>query len=136
MAKESTLQQSLATGIEIYCKDLAKWPRSWMGLPEDLEPGEEMVVYFRPFLEHLVGLRLSRKTMRKHVDNLCVAGREMIRDLHETPALRKVPVETPVFNVIQGGGPILYHNDSEEQQRSFELRATSFADFWKGERAP
>ena len=61
MTKESTLQQSLATGIEIYCKDLAKWPRSWMGLPEDLLPEEEMVVYFRPFLEHLVGLGLSRK---------------------------------------------------------------------------
>ena len=81
----------MATGIETYCKDLAEWPRSWMGLPEDLVPGEKMVVYFRPFLEHLVGLGLSRKTMRKHVDNLWVLGGEIIRDLHETPALRKVP---------------------------------------------
>ena len=44
----------------------------------------------------------------------------MIRDLHETPALRKVPVETLVFNMIQDGGPILDHDDSEEQQRSLE----------------
>jgi hypothetical protein len=51
------------------------------------------------------------------VNNLWLLG-EMIRDLHETPALRKVPVETLVFNMIQDGGPILYHNDSEEQQRS------------------
>ena len=99
-----------------------------MGLAEDLVPGEKMVVYFRPFLEHLVSLGLSRKTMRKHVDNLWVLGGEMIRDLHETPALRKVPVESLVFNVIQDGGPILYHNDSEEQQRSFESTSASSAD--------
>ena|SRR5215831_2855701 len=134
MAKESTLQQSVASGIETYCKDLAEWPRSWMGLPEDLVPGEKMVVYFRPFLEHLVGLGLSRKTMRKHVDNLWVLGGEMIRDLHETPALRKVPVETLVFNVIQDGGPILYHNDSEEQQRSFESTCSKFRRFLEGEK--
>jgi hypothetical protein len=65
MAKESSLQRSVATGIETYCKDLVEWPRSWMGLPEDLVVGEEMVVDFRPFLEHLVSLGLSRKTMRK-----------------------------------------------------------------------
>jgi hypothetical protein len=134
MAKESTLQQSVATGIETYCKDLAEWPRSWMGLPEDLVPGEKMVVYFRPFLEHLVGLGLSRKTMRKHVNNLWVLGGEMIRDLHETPGLRKVPVETLVFNVIQDGGPILYHNDSEEQQRSFESTCSKFRRFLQGEK--
>ena len=56
-----------------------------MGLPKDLVPGEKMVAYFRPFLEHLIHLGLSKKTIRKHVDNLWVLGGEMIRDLHETP---------------------------------------------------
>ena len=72
--------------------------------------------------------------MRKHVNNLRVLGGEMIRDLHETPALRKVPVETLVFNVIQDGGPILYHNDSEEQQRSFESTCSKFRRFLQGEK--
>jgi hypothetical protein len=129
MAKESSLQPWAATNIEAYCKDLAEWPKSWMGLPEDLIPGEKMVAYFRPFLQHLVELGLSRKTIRKHVDNLWVLGGEMIRDLHETPALRKVPMETLVFNMIQDGGPILYHNDSEEQQRSFESTCNKFRRF-------
>jgi hypothetical protein len=53
-AKVSTLQQSAAARIDDYCKDFAEWPRSWMGLPEDLVPGEKMVAYFRPFLEHLI----------------------------------------------------------------------------------
>jgi hypothetical protein len=55
----------------------------------------------------------------------------MIRDLHETPALRKVPVKTLVFNMIQDGGPILYHNDSEEQQRSLESTCRKFRRFLK-----
>ena len=132
MAKASTLQQSATARIDDYCKDLAEWPRSWMGLPEDLVPGEKMVAYFRPFLEHLIDLGLSRKTIRKHVDNLWVLGGEMIRDLHQTPSLRKVPIETLVFQVIQDGGPILYHNDSEEQQRSFESTCSKFRRFLEG----
>src|SRR5215475_4022194 len=48
---------------------------------------------------------------------------------HETPSLRKVPIETLVFQVIQNGGPILYHNDSEEQQRSFESTCSKFRRF-------
>jgi len=55
----------------------------------------------------------------------------MIRDLHETPALRKVPVKTLVFNMIQDGGPILDHDDSEEQQRSLESTCRKFCRFLK-----
>ena len=131
-AKVSTLQQSAAARIDDYCKDFAEWPRSWMGLPEDLEPGKKMVAYFRPFLEHLIDVGLSRKTIRKHVDNLWVLGGELIRDLHETPSLRKVPIETLVFQVIEDGGPILYHNDSEEQERSFESTCNKFRKFLQG----
>jgi hypothetical protein len=132
MAKASTLQQSAAACIDDYCKDFGEWPRSWMGLPEDLVPGEKMVTYFRPFLEHLIDLGLSRKTIRKHVNNLWILGGEMIRDLHETPSLRKVPIETLVFQVIQDGGPILYHNDSEEQERSFASTCGKFRRFLEG----
>lgn len=103
-----------------------------MGLPEDLVPGEKMVAYFRPFLEHLIDVGLSRKTIRKHVDNLWVLGGELIRDLHETPSRRKVPIETLVLQVIQDGGPILYHNDSEEQERSFESTCSKFRKFLQG----
>jgi hypothetical protein len=106
--------------LSAYCRDLGDWPGSWMGFEKDLPPGEKMVEYFRPFLEHLVRLELSRKTIRKHADNLWILGGEIIRDLNETPSLRKVPVEELVFNLLEEGGPLLYHCDSEEQQRSFE----------------
>jgi hypothetical protein len=91
-----------------------------MGFEKDLPPGEKIVEYFLPFLQHLVSLDLSRKTIRKHTDNLWILGGEIIRDLNETPSLRKVLVEDLVFEVLQEGGPLLYHGDSEQQQRSFE----------------
>jgi hypothetical protein len=41
MSEVSTLQQSAAARINDYYKDLAEWPGSWMGLPEDLVPGKK-----------------------------------------------------------------------------------------------
>jgi hypothetical protein len=69
---------------------LINWPRSWMGLEKDLPPGEELVVCFRPFIEHLAASSLSSKTIRRHVDNLWILGGEIIRDLNYTPSLGKV----------------------------------------------
>ena len=111
------------------CQELDEWPRSWMGLPEDLLPGQQIVAYFQPFLVHLSHQRLSRRTIGKHVNNLWVLGGEIIRDLHETPALRKAPVERLIFDALSQGGPLLYHCDSEEDLRSFESTCRKFRRF-------
>lgn len=100
-----------------------------MGFEKDIPPGEEMVAHFRSFLEHLVEENLSGRTIRKHIDNLRILGGEIIRELHNTPKLRKMPVEELVFRVLQEGGPLLYHGDSEEQQRSFESTCRKFLRF-------
>ena len=115
--------------LPVCCQDLEEWPRSWMGFAEDIPPGEKMVAYFRPFIEHLIGLNLAGKTIRKHVDNLWILGGEIIRDLNETPPLRKAPVEALVFDVLKEEGPLLYHCDSEEQQCSFESTCRKFRRF-------
>jgi hypothetical protein len=56
--------------LEYYWRDLNGWPRSWMGLEEDLMPGEHLLALFRPFLEYLAASDLSPKTIQKHVDNM------------------------------------------------------------------
>jgi hypothetical protein len=79
-----------AADLERYCRGLNDWPRSWMGEEKDVPPGEKLVACFRPFLEYLVTCAdLSPKTIQKHVDHLWVLGGEIIRDLNETPSLRK-----------------------------------------------
>jgi hypothetical protein len=100
-----------------------------MGLEKDLPPGEKIVICFRPFLEHLVSSDLSPKTIQKHVDKLWVLGGGIIRDLSYTPSLRKLPVEKLLADLVEDGGPLLYHCDSEEQQRSFESTCRKFRRF-------
>src|ERR1039457_325862 len=87
-------------------KDLDEWPRSWMGEPKDLPAGQRIVACFRPFLEHLLKRDLSRKTIRKHVDNLWALGGEVIRHLNQTPSLRKRPPEKPIFDLVANDGPL------------------------------
>jgi len=123
-AKISTINRSTPDAhldVSSYCCDLADWPRSWMGFEKDLPPGEKLVACFRPFMEHLVASDLSRKTIRKHIDNLWVLGGEIIRDLNEDPSLRKVPVERVLFDLLDDeGGPLIHGCDSEEAQRSLD----------------
>jgi len=123
MVKTSTVNHSAPEANPTraaYDGNLEAWPRSWMGFPKDIPPGEKMVACFRPFLQYLIQQNLSRKTLRKYVDNLWILGGEIIRDLNETPSLRKVPVEDLVLDAVKKGGTLLSHCDSEEQQRSFE----------------
>ena len=108
-------------GLEHYCRDLNSWPRSWMGLEKDLPPGEQLVTLFRPFLEHLAVSSLTPKTIQKHVDNMWVLGGELITELNYTPSLRKAPVEKVLADMINDGGPILRHGNSEEQQQSLRV---------------
>ena len=103
-----------------YYRDLDNWPRSWMGLPEDVPPGEQLLACFRPFLEQLASSSLSPKTIRKHVDNLWLLGGELIRELHEDPARRKAPASRLLNDRISPDGGPLIHNGSEEDQLAFD----------------
>jgi len=110
-----------SSGLERYCRGLDDWPRSWMGWEKDLPPGEKLVACFRPFLEDLIASDLSPKTIQKHVDNLWALGGAIIRDLNETPSLRRKNIQQILDDRIDDeGGPLLYGVDSEEQQRSFD----------------
>jgi hypothetical protein len=100
-----------------------------MGWEKDLPPGEKLVACFRPFLEQLAASELSPRTIQEHVDNIWVLGGEIIRDLNQTPSLRKQPVERLLSNLVEDGGPLLYHCDSEEQQRSFDSTCRKFRRF-------
>jgi hypothetical protein len=115
-----TATPASASAASAYGRDLDNWPHSWMGLEKDLPPGEELVVCFRPFIEHLAASSLSPKTIRRHVDNLWLLGGEIIRDLNYNPALRKVAAQKLLGDVVGAdGGPLIY-NGSEEEQRSLD----------------
>ena len=91
-----------------------------MGEEKDILPGETLVACFRPFMEALAASDLSPKIIQKHVDNLWALGGEIIRDLNETPSLRRKNIEAILDHRIDDeGGPLVYALESEEpQQRS------------------
>jgi hypothetical protein len=90
------------------------------GIPERRASRREDRRVLPTFLTHLIQLQLSRKTLRKHVNNLWVLGGEIIRKLNDTPSLRKVSIDDLVFDVVEDGGPLPYGCDSEDEGRSFE----------------
>src|ERR1035437_5877040 len=114
--------------LEHYCRDLNGWPRSWMGLEKDLPPGGQLLAPFPPFLQHLAASDPSPQTNQKHVDKQWALGGEFIRDLHSDSSLRKKPVELVLRQMIEYGGPLLYHG-AEDQQRSFDSTCRKFRRF-------
>jgi hypothetical protein len=98
----------------------------------DLSPGQQIVECFKPFLRHLLSLRLSRKTLRQHRDNLWLLGGELILDLHEAPQLRKKPMDQVVLAALDDqDGPLLSSGTSEDQQRCFDSTCRKFYRFLK-----
>ena len=90
-----------------------------MGLEKDLPAGEQLLLLFRPFLEHLAASDLSPKTIQKHIDNMWALGGEFIGELHSDSSLRKKPVDQVLSSIIEYGGPLLDHG-GEDQQKSFD----------------
>ena len=106
--------------LAAYCPDLDEWPSRWRYEQRDVAPGQELVECFKPFLCHLLSLDLSRKTLRRHRDNLWLLGGELIRRLHETPRSRRRPIDQLVLAAVdEEGGPLIRHG-TEEEQRSFD----------------
>lgn len=99
-----------------------------MGEEKDIQPGEQLVACFRPFLDALAASELSPKTIQKHVDNLWALGGEIIRNLNETPSLRSKSIEDILGDRIDDeGGTLVYALESEElQQRSLDSTCKKF----------
>ena len=107
--------------LATYCPDLATWAASWCGEERDVIPGGQIVAVFTPFLLDLLAQGLSRKTRNLHRDNLWLLGGEIIRDINETPKLRKRPVGALIREVIANDeGPLIHGGFSEQEQRSFD----------------
>ncbi len=111
----------VAPDLATYCPDLTAWPTSWCGEERDVIPGEQIVALFTPFLLDLLAQGLSRKTRNMHRDNLWLLGGEIIRDINDTPKLRKRPIGELVRKAIANDeGPLIHGGFSEQEQRSFD----------------
>ena len=68
--------------------DLDEWPDSWMVDKPDQAVGRAIVAVLRPLIAHLIDKGLSRRTLKRHVDNLWALGAEIITDINRDESLR------------------------------------------------
>jgi hypothetical protein len=55
--------KTLNPSFHDWAPDIRRWPKSWMGVKEDLEFGKELLPYFEEFLQELYDEGLSRKRL-------------------------------------------------------------------------
>jgi len=101
------MKKDINADLLSYCRDLHEWPESWKGLPEDLECGERILEEFKPFIRFLIQKGLSRKTIKKHIDNLWLLGGEIISRFDDDASLRKVKARTLISDSVDEEGPSL-----------------------------
>jgi hypothetical protein len=123
-AKTSKINRTTPTAsssLERYCRDPEGWPRSWMEWEKICHRARS---WWPPSGRFWNSWRLPAcrpKPFRNTSINIWALGGEIIRDFNETPSLRKKPIENLLFDLIDDeGGPLLYHCDSEDQQKSFD----------------
>ena len=117
--------------LTAYCPDLGEWPQRWQYEERDRIPGQALVDAFTPFLLHLLGSGLARKTLRRHRDNLWLLGGQIIRKIQQEPELRDRGVVATLLDAVDDEyGPLLDRHATEEDQRSFDATCRKLRAFF------
>ncbi len=112
------------------CPDLADWPQRWHYVEADIASGQRFLECFRPFLLHLLEQGLATKTLQRHRDHLWMLGGEIIRRLHQEPALKRKSAKTIMLQLIDDDcGPLLWPTITEQQQNSFDATCRKLYQF-------
>jgi hypothetical protein len=116
--------------ILAYVPDLDKWPDSWMIDQPDRSMGKAIVTVLTPFIEHLIKQGLTKRTIKRHVDNLWALGGEIITDINRDESLRKQSARDLVINAIdEEGGPLLRNPLDPEDQKPFDNTCKKLCKF-------
>jgi hypothetical protein len=117
------------TTIEDICPDFPEWPKRWQGNKEDLPYGQGLLDAMRPFVQHLIDCGLSKKTIRKHLDNLWLLGGEIIRSVHLFDERDIPPAENLRKNIDAEGGPYCRHLGSDLEKASYDATCRALHKF-------
>jgi hypothetical protein len=112
---------SSSLDVLAYVPDLDEWPDSWMIDQPDRAVGKAIVSVLTPFIEHLINQGLTKRTIKRHVDNLWALGGEIISDINWNASLRKQSAKVLVINTIdEEGGPLLRNPLDPDDQKPFD----------------
>ena len=112
--------------------DFDEWPKSWMGLKEDLEYGKKLLPYMEDFLNHLIERDLSRKTLKNYIDNTWLLGGSIIKNVSIYEEYKIAPLKKLMTSVETGGMlPDGYDHMTERDLSAFERTCELFEEFLK-----
>src|SRR5262245_44062271 len=104
---------------------MAPWPNTWRIEDQDdidLRRGEQLLEEFKAFVTHLVEVeKLSRATLRRHIDNLFLLGGEIISQINIYEEDRKLPAARLLDqNLAIDGGPLCKHVSRGTHRQQFD----------------
>jgi len=112
-----------------------RWPESWQCTGRDIPAGEALVVQIKPFVEYLQRSGLTRKTVKRHLDNLWAMGGEIVRSMNQEPEKRKRPPREVLLEALEMGEAPLCRDASEAEQRSLDATARKLKKFMEGKQS-
>ena len=113
------------------CPDFYDWPDRWKGVEADREYGKEILQYFEPYVANLCNSTLTARTKKKHLDNLWLAGGELVRTVSVEEDYGIDPLQLILKNFGADGGPYCRHLETEEELRSYDSSCRKFYKFIK-----
>ncbi|MFA5354611.1 MAG: hypothetical protein WC291_10310 [Thermodesulfovibrionales bacterium] len=119
------------TTVEDICRDFPEWPESWMGFDKDVPYGKGINDIFRPFIESLIAKGLTRKTIKRHCDNLWLLGGEIIREVNTNNRYKRPPMELVMEEIGPDGGAYCEHLDTEDGMKSYDATCRALYNFLK-----
>jgi len=106
--------------------EMKEWPASWAGFPSDIAYGKRLIEIMWPFVEELTSAGYTKKTIKRHYDNLWVLGGHIIGEINYYEELAKQePVKLLIKNIQYNEGPLI-HDLSEAEQKSFDSTCRKF----------
>ncbi|MFP4204220.1 MAG: hypothetical protein ACLFS4_07810 [Opitutales bacterium] len=113
------------------CSDFYEWPIRWHGVEEDIEVGRRILACFEPFMMELWHARLTRKTKKRHIDNLWLLGGEVVWRVSVFDEYQEDIERIVRESVDEEGGPSSRHLQTEEEIRSFNSTCRKLAKHFR-----
>jgi hypothetical protein len=121
--------------VRDWAPDIDRWPRSWMGIKEDLEYGKKLLPFLEEFLQGLIEEGMSRKTFVQYRDNVWLLGGTIISKVSLFEEYGIEPLEKLRESVACDGIlPDDSHHMRADELRAFERMCRRLEKFLAGKR--
>ena len=119
--------------LQKWTPDLDNWPRSWMGIEEDLEYGRKLLLHMEEFLLDLIDQGLSRKSFVQYRDQVWLLGGAIVSQVsrfeeYDIDPLEKLRESVACDGILPDGS----HHMNVDELRFFERMCRRFETFLEG----